>query len=163
MLPLTNIGVGNADRARLSFHARLAHSQRLPTCGAGTYSKLGGALLALFRSVVVMIAVFGLAGCELRYEEETALFERAEVRYAHGDYDTARELYEAFLSLHPLSPLVGVAEQRLLMIDREIDAVMGRRGAPAPIRVNSYGGVTTPEPEDLPVRVEAPSLRVLTP
>lgn len=100
----------------------------------------------------------GLVGCDETYEEETVLFERAEQRYAAGDYDGAVERYERFLEIHPLSPLAPIAEQRLRNVEREIDAVMGRRGAPAPIRVNPFGGAEAPGPEAVPPEVEQPRL-----
>lgn len=75
----------------------------------------------------------------MQTQEETALFESAEQRYARGDYDGALTLYEEFLERHPLSPLAALADQRQATIERELDAVMGRRGAPAPVHVNPYG------------------------
>ncbi len=78
--------------------------------------------------------------------EETALFENAELRYVRGDYDGAQILYEEFLRRHPISPLADLAAQRQATIERELDAVMGRRGAPAPVYVNPYGRRPAPPP-----------------
>jgi hypothetical protein len=102
-------------------------------------------------------SVCAVLGCQPTVAEETALFEQAELCYLHGDYEGARIRYERFVELHSSSPLVTTAQTRLLTIDRELDSVMGRRGAPAPIRVNPYGA-TAAEPE----MVEAPALRAPT-
>ncbi len=91
--------------------------------------------------------------------EETALFEQAETRYARGDYDGASTLYAEFLELHPLSPLAPIADQRLSLIDREFDAIMGRRGSPAPVYVNPLGGAPDPTGNSFELApVEAPHL-----
>lgn len=91
----------------------------------------------MFRSIPQLILALALlstwAACESSYHEETALFEEAERRYARGDYDGASTLYRDFLRLHPLSPMADIAQQRIAAVEREIDAVMGRRGAPAPV------------------------------
>lgn len=108
-----------------------------------------------------MYAVFLLCGCPAPPEEETALFERAEQHYSHGDYDGARVLYVEFLEQHPTSPFAAIASQRLRIVDRELDSVMGRRGAPAPVRVNPYAATPVPEPTEAPIDVVAPRIRSL--
>jgi len=102
-----------------------------------------------------------VTGCEERVLEETEMFEQAEERFARGDYDGARVLYEDFLDLHPLSPLTDIAEQRLRTMERELDAVMSRRGAPAPVRVNPWGSAAATGDEAVPVYVDAPELPTL--
>lgn len=89
------------------------------------------------------------------------VFERAEQHYTHGDYDGARALYEEFLAQHPTSPFAPIAQQRLRIVERELDSVMGRRGAPAPIRVNPYAATPVPEPTEAPIEVVAPGIRSL--
>lgn len=137
------------------------------SAAASPYSNRMRTLPATIRGSLGRVVLMGalwcacLVGCDETYEEETLLFERAEQRYASGDYDGAVERYERFLDLHPLSPLAPIAEQRLRNIEREIDAVMGRRGAPAPVRVNPFGGAQAPGPELLPPDVEQPSLPAL--
>jgi hypothetical protein len=93
----------------------------------------------------LLAGAFG--GCGSTTLEETALFEEAEARFSRGDYDGATLLYREFLRLHELSPLADIAEQRLRAVEREVDAVMGRRGAPAPVYVN-------PARTSLPTRVD---------
>lgn len=108
-----------------------------------------------------MAVVFFASACETEYEEDTAVFERAEDLYAVGDYDSASALYRSFLVDHADSPLRQMAELRLRLIERELDSVMGRRGAPAPVRVNPLGYQTTQDNEPVQPRFESPSLRVL--
>jgi hypothetical protein len=105
--------------------------------------------------------VWWVSACDEAREEETRLFERAEAHYRHGDYDGAQSLYERFVRQHPQSPFVDVAAQRLRTIDRELDAIMGRRGAPAPIRVNPWAGFESPEPESLPIHIDPPRIQPL--
>jgi hypothetical protein len=90
------------------------------------------------------LTLFSFGACDVSVREETDLFQRAETRYARGDYDGASTLYTEFLELHPLSPLAPIADQRLDMIDREFDAIMGRRGSPAPVYVNPLGAPPDP-------------------
>jgi hypothetical protein len=106
-------------------------------------------------------ALLFLGACETEFEEDTAVFERAEDLYAVGDYDSASALYRSFLVDHADSPLRAMAELRIRLIERELDSVMGRRGSPAPLRVNPLGYQTTQETEPVTPRFESPSLRVL--
>lgn len=110
--------------------------------------------------VLFALAVLLLGGCEREAPEETVLFERAETSFALGDYEGARDLYVSFVETHPLSPLAPVARQRMATIDRELDTIMGRRGAPAPLYVSPFAETTAGPPLDEEgVRpVEAPSL-----
>lgn len=106
--------------------------------------------------ILLAALLCGAAGCDASYREETALFEEAEERYARGDYDGASALYRDFLDRHPLSPLVDIAEQRLATVERELDAIMGRRGAPAPVYVNPIGTAPPAPAEDGFEPVHAP-------
>lgn len=90
-------------------------------------------ILSLFIALVLAVAV--LASCQEPTPPQTDLFEQAEVLLHRGDYDGATRYYRAFLDRHPNSPLAPVAEQRLRNIDRELEAVMGRRSTPAPIYI----------------------------
>ena len=74
-------------------------------------------------------------GCREEPPRDTTIFEQAEELLRDGDYEGATRAYHQFLELHPSSPLVPIARQRLLNIDRELEAVMGRRYAPAPIYI----------------------------
>ena len=92
-------------------------------------------------------------------QEETDLFQQAETRYARGDYDGAALLYAEFLERHPLSPLAPIADQRLGLVDREFDAIMGRRGSPAPVYVNPLGGSPDPTAQGFEIApVQAPRI-----
>jgi hypothetical protein len=83
-----------------------------------------------------VLCVSAQSGCSDNYEEETTLLERAESNYTAGEYDAAAELYERFLREHPRSPYAEVAAQRLRIVERELEAVMGRRGTATPERVD---------------------------
>jgi hypothetical protein len=127
--------------------------------GAVGKARYSSAMLRWLLTICILSG--GLTACELDYEEETHLFERAEEHFRAGDYEGARELYARFLELHRRSPLRPIAEQRNRLIDRELDAVTGRRGAPAPVRVNPLGAqggqeAVTPVPQ-----FESPRLRSL--
>jgi hypothetical protein len=82
-----------------------------------------------------LVVALSLAACEEPQPPPVTQFERAEELLRAGDYDGATRLYEAFLADHPRSPLARVARQRLRNIDRELEAVMGRRATPAPIYI----------------------------
>lgn len=85
--------------------------------------------------LATILLLVGVVACDESPPRDTALFEQAEELLRGGDYEGASQAYEAFLSSHPASPLAPLAEQRLLNIDRELEAVMGRRAAPAPIYI----------------------------
>lgn len=74
-------------------------------------------------------------GCERDYREETDLIEEAETHYTAGDYDAAQQLYRRFLEVHPRSPYSDIAAQRLRIIERELDGLMGQPGMPTPQHV----------------------------
>ncbi|MEZ4461292.1 MAG: hypothetical protein R3E66_16550 [bacterium] len=85
--------------------------------------------LKAFRWVVLAAL---LTACEAPEKTETALFEDAEVHYRRGDYQTALDRYESFLKSYPESPLANVANTRIHIITREVDAMMGRTDTPRP-------------------------------
>ena len=122
------------------------------------YNNLAQAIPLLF---LLAFGAFSSA-CEITFQEETELFERAEESYARGDYDGAVTFYRRFLELHPTSPLASIADQRLLTIERELDALMGRRGAPAPVYVSPHGSPSAVDETtgQLP-QIHAPELPVL--
>lgn len=111
-------------------------------------------------ALALALALFVLPACEGEAPIETVLFERAEASFALGDYEGARTGYLTFVETHPHSPLAPVARQRLAAVERELDTIMGRRGAPAPLYASPYAGAAG-EPlldDELIERVEAPSL-----
>ncbi len=91
-------------------------------------------LLRTVLSLAVACALLA-TGCREAPERDTALFERAEQRLRSGDYEGATRDYEVFLENYPTSPFAPMARQRLTSIDRELEAVMGRRASPAPIYI----------------------------
>jgi hypothetical protein len=88
---------------------------------------LGSIILALWMTLAV--------ACHEPATPEPVLFERAETRLRRGDYEGATMDYQEFLQRFPNSPLASIARQRLRNIDRELEAVMGRRSSPAPIYI----------------------------
>ncbi len=112
---------------------------------------------------MILAALLALAaGCAREQPEETLLFERAEASYTLGDYDGALAMYRLFLDQHALSPLAPIAEQRVHTIEREMDAIMGRRGAPAPVYASPFATTPTVEEPAAPFRpVRAPTLPTL--
>ena len=101
--------------------------------------------LRRIRSHLVLLTVFGslllVPGCEEEPPEHTVLFEQAEELLRLGDYEAASRLYEEFLNLYPQSPLAPMAHRRLANIDRQLESVMGRQSAPAPIFIRPHGAV----------------------
>lgn len=105
--------------------------------------------LSSFRFVILLFVGFCLvAGCKKPPANDTDLFEQAEAYLQRGDYEAATRAYSRFLDQHPESPLADLARQRLLNIDRELEAVMGRRSAPAPIYVRPVDPGPQPEHTD---------------
>lgn len=91
-------------------------------------------LIPLFGAIVVLIVTFSNA-CNRVSPPETDKFQQAETCLRRGDYDEAIRLYHEFLHDEPNSPFAHVAQERLLNIDRELESVMGRRPAPAPLYI----------------------------
>ncbi|TVR03055.1 MAG: hypothetical protein EA398_05935 [Deltaproteobacteria bacterium] len=109
-----------------------------------------------------LLAALTLTACEDVHHEETRLFDLAEERLRAGDYEGARTLFRRFLEEHPQSTLRSLADRRLITLDRELDAIMGRRGAPAPIHVPPPGSEILSRPEAPPTpRVDAPRMPAL--
>lgn len=100
----------------------------------GRYTSRKRRLPELIFIALLPLWVLG-SGCERGYEEETTLLERAEANFTAGEYDIAEQLYRQFLMEHPRSPYVPIASQRLRLLDRELEVVMGRRGTLTPVRV----------------------------
>lgn len=93
--------------------------------------------------------VSGLMACEPDEAADIELFKRAEALLAEGDYDRATQAYELFITEIPNGPLTRIAEQRLRNIDRELEAVMGRRSSPAPIYIRPPEAVELPSDEEI--------------
>lgn len=117
-------------------------------------------------TTIAMLALFFLlVGCDTNYQVETALIEEAETLYVRGEFDQAGELYREFIELYPRSPWAGIASQRVRLIDRELNAIMGQPGMPTPRHVAAGSGdrlVGEPHPADTPASApgstgEAPS------
>ncbi len=111
-----------------------------------THHSFCGRLRGAVAAIMFLLGVLAASiGCNGSYDIENELMRSAEARYTAGDYDTAVDLYRRFIAEHPLSPFAPIAEQRLFTIERELDAVMGRRGGPAPIHVVSGRAGTSVE------------------
>lgn len=95
---------------------------------------------------MVLAVMSLLAACQDVSSPNTELFDQAEEQLQRGDYDEAIRNYEAFIERYPNSPLLPIARQRLANIERELEAVMGRRANPAPIYIRP------PEPQEVPSR-----------
>lgn len=100
------------------------------------------------RYVFIAVIAIVVVGCHEPQPPPTDEFERAETLLHAGDYDGAAGLYTDFLDRHPSSPLAPIARQRLRNIDRELEAVMGRRSTPAPIYIRP------PTPEEGPAEAD---------
>ena len=105
-----------------------------------------------------------LSACDAPPPRAEAVFFAAEAHLQQGAHDNARLLYERFLREHPDSGLAPMARRRLLRIERELDAIVGRRGAPAPVAFPLRFIIAGPA-ERLPAleRLEAPQLPSLGP
>lgn len=77
-----------------------------------------------------------VAGCTEAKLADTGPFAQAEKAMQIGDHDTAKTLYQAFLRAAPEHPLAKVARQRILIIDKQRDAVMKAQGGAVPDYVN---------------------------
>jgi hypothetical protein len=86
-------------------------------------------------ALLLVLSALGPVACHDPLPPPAQAFEDAEARLREGDYDGATRLYQTFLASHPHSPLAPIARQRLRNIDRELEAVMGRRATPAPIYI----------------------------
>lgn len=86
-------------------------------------------------TIALLFALALLVGCDRDYREETDLIEEAETYYTAGDYGEAQQLYREFLEVHPRSPYAEIAAQRLRIIERELDGLMGQAGMPTPRHV----------------------------
>lgn len=79
---------------------------------------------------------------------DTGPFAQAERAMQIGDHDTAKTLYQTFVHTAPEHPLAKVARQRVLIIDKQRDAVMKAQGGAVPDYVNPLA--KTPEPAAAP-------------
>lgn len=76
------------------------------------------------------------AGCGEVSQVDTGPFAQAERAMQVGDQDSAKTLYLTFMQLAPEHPLAKVARQRVLIIDRQREAVMKAQGGAVPDYVN---------------------------
>ena len=114
--------------------------QKAELCGPlGAYDQARLPMLKQVSSFRFVLAFSFLVllpvGCREEPVRDTVLFEQAEGQLRDGDYEGATRSYNQFLAEHPSSPLAPIARQRLLNIDWELEAVTGRRYAPAPIYI----------------------------
>ena len=77
-----------------------------------------------------------LTGCAEAKGIDTGPFAQAERAMQIGDHDNAKTLYQSFLRAAPDHPLAKVARQRILIIDKQRDAVMKAQGGAVPDYVN---------------------------
>jgi hypothetical protein len=77
-----------------------------------------------------------LTGCAEAKGIDTGPFAQAERAMQIGDQDNAKTLYQSFLRAAPDHPLAKVARQRILIIDKQRDAVMKAQGGAVPDYVN---------------------------
>lgn len=85
--------------------------------------------------MLILAFLLFMSGCTRDYEEETTQLERAEAYFTAGEYDNAETLYRQYLQHHPRSPYSSIARQRLRILDRELEAVMGQHGTLTPNHV----------------------------
>lgn len=89
------------------------------------------------RSGLFLLAlVSSLSACAEAKGIDTGPFAQAERAMQIGDQDTAKTLYQSFLRSAPEHPLAKVARQRILIIDKQRDAVMKAQGGAVPDYVN---------------------------
>lgn len=121
---------------------RLASS--LPRPGlteGGLYSRFAvkgpESLARSLRSGLFLCALLpSLTGCAEAKGIDTGPFAQAERAMQIGDQDNAKTLYQSFLLAAPEHPLAKVARQRILIIDKQRDAVMKAQGGAVPDYVN---------------------------
>lgn len=102
--------------------------------GIAPYSNHHAGILA--RNLVFFIVCGTLvSSCGRNYEEETTQLERAEAYFTAGEYDSAEQMYRKYLQRHGRSPYSSIARQRLRILDRELEAVMGQHGTLTPLHV----------------------------
>jgi hypothetical protein len=87
----------------------------------------------LSRFAISLGTLLLLAACQPPRTPERAIFDQGETAYRQGNFDLALERYEAFLKAAPGHQLAPLAQQRILVIERELEAVMGRKIGPRPI------------------------------
>lgn len=127
----------------------------LPLSGDGK-RRYSSAMRRWLLTIIITSCV--LVACEQNERQETPLFGEAESAFRRGDYELASTGYGEFVESYPQSPLVALAEQRLRLIERELNAVMGRRGSPSPVRVNTSGENAGSDHAPPMPRLEAPRL-----
>jgi hypothetical protein len=111
-----------------------------------TRSRIRSHLLLLSLGCLLACGV----GCDEERPAETDLFEQAEQLLRIGDSEAANRNYEEFLERYPQSPLAPLARERLANIDRQLESIMGRRAAPAPIYIRPVAPEREPGSQESP-------------
>lgn len=100
------------------------------------------------RAGVALVCLLALVGCTAVKATDTGPFAQAERAMQVGDHDSAKALYQTFMRTAPEHPLAKVARQRILIIDKQRDAVMKAQGGAVPDYVNPLA--KAPEPAAAP-------------
>lgn len=94
-------------------------------------------LVRSLRSGLFLLTLLStMAGCGEAKGTDTGPFAQAERAMQIGDHDSAKALYQTFMRAAPEHPLAKVARQRILIIDKQRDAVMKAQGGAIPDYVN---------------------------
>jgi hypothetical protein len=96
---------------------------------------------SLRQGLFVLVLMATVTGCAESQNIDTGPFAQAERAMQIGDQDNAKTLYQSFLSSAPEHPLAKVARQRILIIDKQRDAVMKAQGGAVPDYVNPLAKV----------------------
>jgi len=96
---------------------------------------------SLRKGLFVIVLMAMVTGCAESQNIDTGPFAQAERAMQIGDQDNAKTLYQSFLSSAPEHPLAKVARQRILIIDKQRDAVMKAQGGAVPDYVNPLAKV----------------------
>ena len=89
-------------------------------------------MVALLATATLLLTT----ACGKVAQADTSPFAQAERAMQVGDQDTAKTLYQTFLHMAPEHPLAKVARQRILIIDRQREAVTKSQGGAVPDYVN---------------------------
>lgn len=96
---------------------------------------------SLRSGLFLLVLVSSLSACAEAKGIDTGPFAQAERAMQIGDQDNAKTLYQSFLRSAPEHPLAKVARQRVLIIDKQRDAVMKVQGGAVPDYVNPLAKV----------------------
>ncbi len=96
---------------------------------------------SLWGGLCLVALLSTLTACAEAKGIDTGPFAQAERAMQIGDQDTAKTLYQSFLRSAPEHPLAKVARQRILIIDKQREAVMKAQGGAVPDYVNPLAKV----------------------